>query len=77
VDDKTGQTVQGPGGGYLPMTSHTLNPVPFIIHGPDTKHYILNKELKAPGLGNVAATILTLLGFKKPDIYLDSIITLQ
>lgn len=77
VDEKTGQTVQGPGGGYLPMTSHTLNPVPFIIHGPDTHQYVLNKEVKSPGLGNVAATILALLGFNKPDIYLDSIIKIQ
>lgn len=77
VDEKTGHTVQGPGGGYVPMTSHTLNPVPFIIHGPDTKRYTLNEESKPFGLGNVAATIINLLGFQKPDVYLDSIISIK
>jgi len=74
VDKKTGKPVQGAGGGYKPMTSHTLNPVPFLIHGPDTDRYEINDKLKEPGLGNVAATILTLLGYEKPDDYLESII---
>jgi 2,3-bisphosphoglycerate-independent phosphoglycerate mutase len=74
VDKKTGKPIKGAGGGFKPMTSHTLNPVPFIIHGPDTDHYEINTKLTDPGLGNVAATILTLLGYKKPDDYLESII---
>ena len=74
VDKKTGKPVRGAGEEYKPMTSHTLNPVPFIIHGPDTDRYEINDKLKEPGLGNVAATILTLLGYEKPDDYLESII---
>jgi 2,3-bisphosphoglycerate-independent phosphoglycerate mutase len=77
VDKKTGKPVQGAGGEYKPMTSHTLNPVPFIIHGPDTDRYELNKDIQEPGLGNVAATILTLLGFEKPADYLESIIKIK
>lgn len=77
VDKKTGKPVQGAGGEFRPMTSHTLNPVPFIIHGPDTDRYELNKEVAEPGLANVAATILTLLGFEKPADYLDSIIKIK
>jgi 2,3-bisphosphoglycerate-independent phosphoglycerate mutase len=77
VDKKTGKPVRGAGGTYKPVTSHTLNPVPFIIHGPDTDRYELNQDIREPGLGNVAATILTLLGFEKPEDYLDSIITVK
>jgi 2,3-bisphosphoglycerate-independent phosphoglycerate mutase len=74
VDKKTGKPVQEAGGRYKPLTSHTLNPVPFIVHGPDTSQYELDDKATDPGLGNIAATILTLLGFKKPDDYLESII---
>ena len=77
VDKKTGKPVQGAGGEFKPMTSHTLNPVPFIIRGPDTERYEINQNVTEPGLANVAATILTLLGYEKPDDYLDSIITIN
>jgi 2,3-bisphosphoglycerate-independent phosphoglycerate mutase len=73
VDKKTGNPVKT-GDGYKPMTSHSLNPVPFIIHGPDSSRYELNERVKAAGLGNVAATILMLLGYEKPDDYLESLI---
>lgn len=75
VDKKTGKPVSGPGGDYKPMTSHTLNAVPFIIRGPDTGRYELDGRVKEPGLGNIAATLLTLLGFEKPHDYLESLIT--
>ena len=74
VDKKTGEPIMGPGGEYKPMTSHTLNPVPFVIHGPDTEKYELNNEADAPGLGNIAATLLNLLGYEAPEDYLPSII---
>jgi len=77
VDKKTGTPVQGAGGGFEPLTSHTLNPVPFIIHGPDTDKYELDNDAKEPGLGNIAATIFNLLGFEKPDGYLDSLIKIS
>jgi 2,3-bisphosphoglycerate-independent phosphoglycerate mutase len=77
VDKKTGKPVMGAGGEFKPMTSHTLNPVPFIIHGPDTDAYTLNTDVEDPGLGNIAATLLNLLGFEKPDDYLDSLITIK
>jgi 2,3-bisphosphoglycerate-independent phosphoglycerate mutase len=75
VDKKTGKPVAAAGGGFEPLTSHTLNQVPFIIHGPDTARYTLNPAVAAPGLGNIAATLLTLLGFNKPDDYCESLIT--
>ena len=77
VDKKTGEPVIGPGGIHKPLTSHTLNPVPFIVHAREADRYELNHELENPGLGNIAATILMLLGFEKPDDYLESIIKVR
>lgn len=62
-------------------TSHTLNPVMFAIADSGyydmyhvTNKYIINENLQEPALGNVAATILNLLGYEKPEGYLDSLI---
>ena len=56
-------------------TAHTCNPVMFAILDSGYKgEYIISKDLSNPGLGNVAATILNLLGYEKPDSYLDSLI---
>lgn len=76
VDKKTGKPVKA-GEDYKPMTSHSLNPVPFIIHGPDSSLYELNDSIEEAGLGNVAATILMLLGYEKPDDYLESLIKIK
>ncbi|MHA1291469.1 MAG: 2,3-bisphosphoglycerate-independent phosphoglycerate mutase [Promethearchaeota archaeon] len=56
-------------------TAHTLNPVMFsILDSGYENEYIMNNSLKDPALGNVAATILNLLGFEKPEKYMDSLI---
>jgi len=77
VDKKTGKPVTGSGGGFKATTSHSLNPVPFVIHGPDTARYEVNEGVTDPGLGNVAATILRLLGLEKPEDYLDPLVTVK
>ncbi len=77
VDKKTGKAIMGAGGMFEPLTSHTLNPVPFIVHGPDTARYALSSAAKEAGLGNIAATLLNLLGYEKPADYLDSLVTIQ
>jgi 2,3-bisphosphoglycerate-independent phosphoglycerate mutase len=77
VNKKTGKAVQGAGGNFDKMTSHTLNPVPFMMRSPDVGKFELNDKVKDPGLGNIASTILMLLGFNKPDDYLDSIIRVK
>ena len=52
-----------------PVTSHTLSPVPFAIHDPNySGEYHLTPPDDA-GLANIAATILTLLGFEPPSDY--------
>jgi 2,3-bisphosphoglycerate-independent phosphoglycerate mutase len=77
VDPKSGNPVKASGSSYKPMTSHTTNPVPFIIHGPDTAVYEIASGLNEPGLANIAATILALLGFEKPEEYCDPLITIR
>jgi len=54
-----------------PKTSHTLNPVPFIICDK-TVQYKLKKG--SFGLANVAPTIVELLGIEKPDMWEESIL---
>jgi 2,3-bisphosphoglycerate-independent phosphoglycerate mutase len=77
VNKKTGEAVLGAGGNFDKMTSHTLNPVPFMMRSPDVGKFELNDKVKDPGLGNIASTLLMLLGFNKPDDYLDSIIRVK
>lgn len=57
-----------------PKTSHTLNPVPFIIFDPQYKKEYEMAKVNTPGLTNIAATLLNLLGYKKVDIYDESLI---
>lgn len=58
----------------VPKTSHTLNPVPFAIHDPNHDGEYHMAGLAAPGLANVAATLLELLGFEAPNDYEPSLI---
>jgi 2,3-bisphosphoglycerate-independent phosphoglycerate mutase len=51
-------------------TSHTLNPVPAIIYDPAFNgEYEIDSTVLKPGLANVAATSLGLMGFKAPEDY--------
>ena len=59
-------------------TAHTLNPVMFAIVDSGYNHeYIINDDIKTPQLGNIAATILNLLGYEKPGEFMDSLIKFQ
>jgi 2,3-bisphosphoglycerate-independent phosphoglycerate mutase len=57
-----------------PKTAHTLNPVPFIIYDPEYKGEYKMANIEHPGLSNVAATILNLLGYEKVEDYDESLI---
>ena len=60
------------------QTSHTCNPVMFAIIDPNNNgEYIVKENMEEPGLGNVAATILNLLGYKAPNNFLESLITFK
>jgi 2,3-bisphosphoglycerate-independent phosphoglycerate mutase len=49
-------------------TSHTLNRVPFLLYAPDYK-LAIDESVDAPGLANVAASVLYLLGYEAPAGY--------
>lgn len=71
--DKKGKAQFTKEGIPIPKTSHTLNPVQFVLFDP--KHEIkLNPGIQNPGLANVAATVLDLLGFEAPEGYHPSLI---
>ena len=59
------------GGTAKAKTSHTLNPVPFIIHDKVQRHEIKEGSF---GLANIAATVTTLLGIGHPDCWEESIV---
>ena len=46
-----------------PMTAHTTNPVPLIYVAPDYEHVKLRDGGK---LGNIAPTLLDMMGLEKP-----------
>ncbi len=56
-------------GKRIVSTAHSLNPVPFVIYDPGYKGEYTMADLPRKGLSNVAATLLNLLGYEKPDDY--------
>ncbi len=67
IDKKTGE--------MMTKTSHSLNPVPFIIYDPEyNNEYKIAKLAEPPGLANVASTLLLLLGYNPPEEYLPPVI---
>ncbi|MBZ5641037.1 MAG: 2,3-bisphosphoglycerate-independent phosphoglycerate mutase [Acidobacteriia bacterium] len=72
--DEAGLPLEDPSGRPRPRTSHSLNPVPFIVHRGKGPPLPLRKDLEEAGLANVAATLLEILGFVPPDDYLPSLL---
>lgn len=61
-------------GNRMIKTSHSLNPVPFVIADAcDDQAYSLHSGLEG-GLANVASTLFNLLGFRAPHDYAPSLI---
>ena len=71
--DKNGAPLIDKNGRVAPKTSHTLAPVPFCIGGPAIDA-TLRTDLATPGLANVAATVLELLGFQPPADFQPSLL---
>ncbi len=62
-------------GRITPRTSHTLNQVPAILFDPKGQVKAkLAKTVEKPGLANVAATMLELMGFEPPADYEPSLL---
>jgi 2,3-bisphosphoglycerate-independent phosphoglycerate mutase len=70
-DAKTGARKLDAQGRALVKTSHSLNRVPFHVYAPGAD-LALAADVRSPGLANVAATALTLMGWQAPDDYAPS-----
>ena len=65
----------GENGEITPKTSHTLSPVPFVIHdGAGDADYRLVDDLPEAGIANIAATAFELMGYTPPDDYEPSLV---
>ncbi len=76
LDAKTGKPVAAARGGFKPKTSHTLNPVPLHVFAPGAK-LSLDPRIAKPGLANLAATVLQLLGYEAPADYQPGLLKLD
>jgi len=61
-------------GERTPKTSHTLSPVPFVVHDPAWHGEYRIARPDGAGLANVAATLLQLMGFAPPADYAPAVI---
>ena len=76
LDAKTGKPVAAARGGFKPKTSHTLNPVPLHVYAPGAK-LALDPRVAQPGLANLAATVLQLMGYEAPADYQPGLLKLD
>ncbi len=60
-----------------PMVAHTLNPVPFVVKDFSGANRFAMADVEAPGLSNVAASLLAILGYENPGHFDPSLIRLQ
>ena len=75
--DKKGQLKLDKNGSAKAKTSHTLNPVPFIIYDNFTADkYSVKLGREDFGLSAVAATTVNMLGYEAPEIWDESLIEL-
>ena len=77
IDKKTSAPKVSADGSFKAKTSHTLNPVPFIIYDNFTSDkYSVKLGRKDFGLSSVAATTVNMLGYEAPEIWDESMIEL-
>ena len=75
LDKKTGAPKANKDGSFKAKTSHTLNPVPFIVYDNFTADkYSLKQGRTDFGLSNVAATTVNMLGYEAPEIWDETMI---
>lgn len=73
-DKKTQQCITDENG-PVPLTSHTLAPVPVAIGGKGLPEAVrFRQDLPKAGLANVTATIIELLGFEAPSHFEPSLL---
>jgi len=74
IDKETGKPKLDANGNPKPKTSHSLNPVPAIIYDPANQAHARLAAIEEPGISNLAATCLTLLGYEPPEDYTPSLV---
>ncbi len=74
IDKKTKEAKKNKDGSFKAKTSHTLNPVPFIIYDNVTKDAYTLRDEGFFGLSNEAATVVNLLGYDAPAMWDESVI---
>jgi 2,3-bisphosphoglycerate-independent phosphoglycerate mutase len=73
LDPKTGEPARDERGAIRVRTSHSLNAVPCYLYAPG--HPLALADAKSPpGLANLAATLLQLLGLEAPEDYAASLL---
>lgn len=73
---KKGNIVYKENGQPKAKTSHSLNPVPFLIYDPQYNNEYSQTFNSDLGISSVAATCINLLGFKPPEEYDKSIVNI-
>ncbi len=74
LDKKTGTLKLDDEGKCKPKTAHSLNPVPAIVYDPSGVAKARKADVADPGIANLAATCITLLGYEPPADYTPSIV---
>jgi 2,3-bisphosphoglycerate-independent phosphoglycerate mutase len=74
VDKKSGEFERDAAGHLQSKTSHTLNAVPCYVYVPGNDTLRLDESVENPGIANISATTLQLLGYDRPEGYLPSIL---
>jgi 2,3-bisphosphoglycerate-independent phosphoglycerate mutase len=71
----TGEPLYDKAGRMVQKTSHSLNPVPchIVLAPEDTARFSLT-HTPNPGLGHLAATITTLMGYQAPEGFMPSLV---
>lgn len=73
---KKGDGYAEKGGQRVPSSSHSLNPVPFVLVDPAGEWRLVRSGLQvAGGLSQIGATLLTLCGVAPPESYLPALVT--
>lgn len=72
--DAKGKPLMRPDHTVAMKTSHSLNPVDFLVVDYDSRHVSFRDDLTGAGLANVAASLIELLGFVAPTEYEPSLI---
>ena len=74
---KNGDVKRKADGEVCAKTSHSLNPVPFIVYDPEYKGEYRKELNEGLGISSVAATCITFLGYEPPADYDKSIVELN